>query len=258
MTPRHQPQLTGAPTAAVDCGVRATEMVIDWATHGVKVPGVKVLRERMGKPKGPTNPTDWQRAVASYDTPAELGGKYESIPSVALKGVPSANVEAALADHQAVILAVDYGVMRRLLPHKTGSRSFAGYHGILFTALARGTVTDWDSLLDGRYQGCPNGPVRASWAKVVKAAEAVGHNELGHAGVYALAVGRAVRVGEGVDLPEPDDDTVPTLASVLADLRDLLDETALVGPVIANLEAIIGPYTGPASERDDASDGVVP
>lgn len=255
--PTHQPQLTGIATESVDCGVRATSMAIDKATRGAKAPPVKVLRARMGKTGVvPTNVADWERAITSYDTAAELGGEFERLTGTPLVAGESARVANHLRKGHGAIVAVDYGRYRQLMPHKAGSTSFSGYHAILFTGLANGRTKSWDSLLDGRYRGCPNGPVLVPWDKVREAAQLVGKQEAGTPSVFAYLVNPATSLGGGV-VPDPPD-AQPTLASVIAELYELLEAGHPVAGVIDDLEAIVGPYIGEAAPDDDAAPGVSP
>jgi len=254
-----QPQLTGIATESVDCGVRATSMAIDWATHGLKVPPVKVLRTRMGKTDVvPTNPGDWYTAITSYDTAPELGGQYERLTASKLEAAEPSLILSHLRRHKAAVVAVDYGLYRRLLPRKSGSESFDGLHGILFTGYKDGMVTSWDSLLDGRYAGCPDGPVRVPWADARDAAMKAGAT-VGHPGkVYAVLVNPATKLGGGVILPPVDEP--PSLTSILADLRALNDDLQLadLSDSIADLESLIGPYRGQADPGDQPATGVQP
>jgi hypothetical protein len=259
---KHQSQLTGIPTEAFDCGVVATSMVIDWATRGVKVPPVKVLRGRMGKLDAvPTNPTDWERAITSYDTSTELEGRYERLTCRVVKAGDVAEVREHLAQGKAAIVALDYGVLRKAVPNRTGSESFDGGHAILLTGMRHNAVTSWDSLLDGRYRGCPDGPVRIGFGPLKRAMLALGVG-LGSTGVYACLVERATKLGGGVVIPPDDDDELPTLAGIMADLRDARDsleeppDTLL--DAIDDLAALIGPYRGQAAPGDQPQNGVQP
>lgn len=262
MRPRHQTQLDGTATQATDCGVRSTSMAIDWSTRGRVVPGVRVVRRRMGfRPtvNRTTNPVDWARAITSYDTPAELGGVYESLSCRAIIAGDWATVAAHLDAGKLVIVAVHYGIYRRLMPARSGSRTFSGYHAIPFLGSGLRPVS-YDPLLDGRYRGCPKGPVPVPIGKLREAAEAVGTQEVGRAAVYALLAERAVRVGSGVDIPEPDEPV--TLGGILADLRELGqvlsgEPRQEAAAIIADLELLLGPYHGKAAPDADPADGVV-
>ena len=259
MHPRFRPQLTGAPTESVDCGVIATIDMVDWATRGVKQLGVKSARRRMGlsatRPVT-TDPQQWARAIRSYDTPAELGGRYERLTCSLVDWGDWSVVTQHLSSKLAAILVVDYGVLRRLAPRKTGSLSFDGLHAIFVKAGSATLTHDYDSLLDGRYSGCPRGPVDMPLDKLRRASEAVG-SALGHPGkVLALLGDRATVLGSGVEPLEEDD--APTLTGLLADLVELQDELADIRlqAAIDDLSAILGPYTGEADPADDAIAGV--
>lgn len=263
MAPELQPQLTGIPTEAADCGVRSVSMVIDWATRGQKVPSVKAIRKRMGLSPiaaKATNPLDWDKAIKSYDTPAELAGKYERLTGTPILAGQWETIVDHLDDGKMVILAVDYGVLRRIARRKTGSPSFSGLHAIPFKGKdTKGRTIDYDPLFDGRYQGCPDGPVKIPLSKVREASEAVGKSLVNRPVVYGYLMDRATKLGDGVVIPEPEDPV--TLTSILADLRELLDE---VGPdgklseIIEDLESLIGPYRGEADPDDDPVAGFQP
>lgn len=269
-SPQHQTQLTGIATQSVDCGVRSTSMAIDWATGGLKRPPVKILRQRMGKVLTSstalkdltTSPSDWKRAIESYDTPAELGGKYEGLSGRLFEGGSWSDVAEHLERGRLAILAVDYGVYRRLMPARSGSRTFDGYHAIPFKGLRDGTTTSFDSLLDGRYRGCPKGPIRVPIGKVREATLVVGRQEVGRNSVFGYLPNRATNVGSGVVIPEPEETS--TLASILAgmyELHDGLDAAAAadradLAELIDDLESLIGPYQGQAQDDDEPEAGV--
>lgn len=259
----HYPQLDGSRTQSVNCGVSSTRTAVTWATRGLVRPTVNQTRTRMGyRPAAlkTTNPTDWARAITSYDTPAELRGRYERLTATALVARPWAQVAAHLAAGKLVIVAVHYGIYRRLMPARSGSRTFSGYHAIPLLGKGLRPVS-YDPLLDGRYKGCPKGPVPVPIVRVCQAAEAVGTQEVGHPAVYACLVERAVRVGSGVDIPEPDEPV--TLGGILADLRELGqvlsgEPRQEAAAIIADLELLLGPYHGKAAPDADPADGVKP
>lgn len=257
----HYPQLDGSPTQSVNCGVSSTRSAITWATRGLIRPTVAQTRRRMGfKPTSvrTTSPADWERAIESYDTPAELGGKYELLAGRRLEGGSWDEVRAHLAAGKLVLLAVHYGVLRRLAPRRTGSRTFSGYHAIPFRGLRDEDTVSYDPLLDGRYRGCPKGPVPIAISKVRQAAEAVGKQEAGRAVVYGYLPERAVKVGGGVVIPEPDEPL--TLGGVLADITELADD--LIGEPGDRARAIaadLATLLGPAADSDaEPGDGVTP
>lgn len=254
------PQFDGTATAGRNCGVSGTRTTISWSTRGKVRPNVRKTRKRMGDLTGWTDPTEWERAIASFDTPAELADRFEFIPVERDSGGPWSKAWKHLEAGGMALLAVDYGVYRRSMPRRSGSKSFDGYHAIAFRLDGKGRLISYDSLLDGRYPGCPKGPVSVSPSKVRRAAEQVGKKELGRSSVYMVLVDRAVKLGGVVPGP-PDDDEAPTLASVYADLHEALDATdsgpvrKLITSAIEALEEVIGPYQGDGDPEDQPDEG---
>src|SRR3954468_13659530 len=80
-------QLTAVPTAGEDCGVRATQRAIRWASCGKVFVKVKVIRDRMGKPAGPTNPPDWLTVMRHPGTAPEFHKTGLQPPEAPLRGV---------------------------------------------------------------------------------------------------------------------------------------------------------------------------
>lgn len=251
--PAHRPQLTGIATASVDCGVRATQMGLDWISKGKVIRSVKAIREVMGD-QDTTNYDDWDRV---FD---ELGGV-----TLGFSGEKT-NQWARARDHMneggAVIWAVHYGKLRRSMPAKTGSLTFDGYHAILTIGnRRRDGVRQWrdfDSLLDGRYKGCPNGAVWAPAHKLRDAALAVGREVSGIDKVYALLLHR----DPSVDGIEPGDllpNNSITLADIIAELNEVqttVEDTRL-GRTIDALEELVGITANPeADETTPVADGV--
>jgi len=251
--PRHRPQLTGISTESVDCGVRATQMGLDAITEGKVVPSVPRIRELGGMGDGPTNYHEWDEVVD------ELGGR-----QLGFSGQRT-NSWSEWNDHVVnggwAIAAVHYGRMRKLLPGKTGSLSFTGYHAILFGGLRRlaggNQVRSFDSLLDGRYRGCPDGPVWVPKWKVREAAEVVGTKE-GTGGIFGLLLhpDTVLEPGDpGAPLPVPPEfDTLPDILSDLVELAatstDPLQARQL-GLSVDALRLLLGVQGNP--EADDAT-----
>lgn len=264
--PVHQPQLTGVSSQSADCGVRTTQMLIDWATRGAKKPGPRWLRKRMGfdDPTAPigTNPSHWDRAIKSFDSPAELGGKYEFIPGTPLLGQPWSRIENHLIDGKMVGLAIHYGTWDRLAPKKSGSSTFKGFHAVPLKGLDdRGRTKDFDPLFDGRRADIPRGPIMVPLEKMEQAAKALSKMATGrNDNIYGYLAERAVSLGGGVVVPDPEEPV--TLGSLRADLVELLDSAAsdaqrrLFLSLIDDLDEIVGPYMGEADPDDDPEEGV--
>lgn len=259
--PKHQPQLTGIATAGSDCGPRATSMAIDDATEGAVVPSVTTVRKRMQDLTGATNTVAWDRCIDSYDTKKELAGKFERLRGTRLTSGTWQQVRDHLSAGKGVILALDYGLLRKLAPGKVGSTTFSEGHAIFLKHRRRNSdgiaiIKDWDPLNDGRRRGIPKGPVWVQEDKLRRAAEEYGRQNGG--GVFAVLV-HAQPVKPVVEPPppvvvEPGD---VTLASILGDLYDLRTAGhAELAPIISDLEGLIGPYTGPAKPTDEPSSGL--
>jgi hypothetical protein len=232
--PKHRPQLTGIPTAAVDCGIRATQMGLDAITDGKVIRSVAAIRRVMGD-QDETNYEQWDAYID------ELGGK--TLGFSAAKTNEMNDVLEHLATGGFSILAVDYGDYRRGLQSKSGSLTFSGYHGILFGGWRKRNgvrqVRSFDSLLDGRYAGCPRGPVWVPVWRVTRAALAVGRKEVGQRAVFAVNLYRDASVAptEPGDLL-PGADAPSTLIDVLSDLYAADDPS--LADTIADIERIIG------------------
>lgn len=218
--PTHRPQLTGIPTASVDCGVRATQMGLDWLSKGAVTRSVKAIRDVMGD-QDATNYVQWDKVIDG------LGGK-----TLGFSGQKTNDADLAkshMSDGGAVIWAVHYGTLRKLMQAKCGSLTFNDYHAILTagrrTRDGQGQWRDFDSLLDGRYQGCPNGPVWAPQWKLLKSAQEVGRREAGNKNaVFAVLLHR----DPNVDPTEPGD-MLPDAGFNLSDIvSDYIDATELV------------------------------
>ena len=142
-------------------------------------------------------------------------------------------------------LAIHYGTYRRGARSKAGSLSFDGFHAIPIKGIEkrkrkRRRTTSFDPLLDGRYRGCPRGPVMVDLATVREAALKVGRSVNGHPGVYALLMSRAVKTVSGVDLaksePEPDVDEPLSLASIQSEADEPdVDEPLSLASILTDL-----------------------
>jgi len=199
-----------------------------------------------------TNASEWERAVDSYDTRKELARKWDRLTASRVEAGDWELVEEHVRTNEAVVIAVDYGVLRRKAPRKTGSESFDGYHSV--TIVGRKTNKpalwrDYDSLNDGRYRGCPRGPVFMPRGVLKEAALQVGREVVGRPVVWAILVNKAERIEDGVDITIPEPVVEPdlvTMGSVLADLyefRDTLEDPKMVDQaqkLIDDYEAILG------------------
>lgn len=221
--PRHRPQLTGIDTESVDCGARATQMALDALSNGEVMRSIPTIR-RLGKMGDePTNYVEWDRVIDV------LGGKTEGFSGEKSNDWDAANEH--LLNDGFVIIATDYGVRRRMAPSKVGSLTFSGFHAELVggarTRNGGKESRTFDSLLDGRYRGCPDGPVWLPKWKLRAAAEAVG-TKVKTGGVFAVLLhpDKVIEPGDpGAPLEVPEG--FQTLPDILSDLMDIaLDDDA--------------------------------
>lgn len=229
--PKHQPQLgRGSSTEAVDCGVRAIQTGIDDVTLGKFVPGVKRIRTVMND-WDETNYGDWDRAidrlVADFEVRADKTNDWQEVVQHLKRG-------------GGVVLAVDYGRLRKLAPRKAGSMTFSGGHALFLKGIkgeGPRKTRSYDSLNDGRYRGCPNGPVWLPLWKLREASQALSAWN----NVFAILIIRPADIESGYEpsLPVEEPQTLP---GILADLRDgyARDDWGEVVDAIADLESLIG------------------
>ena len=226
------PQLkAGVPTASVDCGVRATQSGLYWLSKGKYAPGVSHIRDVGSMGISTTNYAEWDVVID------KLGGLKGGWKGVKTNSLP--DFRKHILKGGAAIAAVDYGWYRRAMPAKSGSKTFDGYHAITFvesfTKNGKPFTTSTDSLLDGRYQGCPNGPVGVPLNKVSTAMEKVGNT-------YAVLLYRDANVAP-IEEGELLEGATPTsLADVLSDLYTVLLGTnnSVLRGAIEELETIMG------------------
>ena len=116
-------------------------------------------------------------------------------------------------------------------PGKTGSESFDGLHGLFLKGYKQKKrqpwTRDYDSLHDGRYRGCPKGPVWVPLSKVARAARQVGRTfGSRRPGVWAVLVGRIKDGNVGVALSEAEETEQAPEAEPLEDAYTLVDVLA--------------------------------
>jgi hypothetical protein len=212
-------------------------MGLDWLSKGKVIRSVAKIRKVMGDDDA-TNYDNWDQVID------QLGGA--TLGFSGEKTNDWQRVRDFVNNGGAAILAVDYGVYRRSMQNKSGSLTFNGYHAILFAgSRVRNGTRHWrsfDSLLDGRYRGSPNGPVWVPQSKVRAASEAA-------LGTFAVLLHRDPSVG-GI---EPGD-LLPSggvsLADVLSDLNDVYTEDPSPGLArsIDDLEALLGITGNPEAD----------
>jgi hypothetical protein len=207
---------------------------MDDATLGAIRPGPERTRAIIND-QNETNYGQWD-FVAD-----KLGAKFE------IRGDNTNSIDALVSHLRrggGAVVAVDYGVLRRSAPSKTGSESFNGGHALFLKGWRKQNgvrvVRDYDSLNDGRYRGCAKGPVWMSWAKLKKAMLAL--SQVGN--IFVTLIIRPADIKAGYDPGDalPVDDAAQSLFGILADLREAADELdqPVLDSAIAELEAIIG------------------
>jgi hypothetical protein len=219
-------------------------MALDDATRGRFTPSISKIR-RVIRDQGTTNPSQWETAVD------RMGRHYE----VSADQTSSADaVREHLQAGGGVVWAVDYGDLRRAYPARTGSESFDGGHAIFTKGWRNGKTRSFDALLDGRYAGCPKGPVWLDFGGLKRAAW---HLRGGHE-LYALLVFPPADIG-GIEPPEAEQTSV-SLSDIIADLREIAAEfpaaAAALKREIRALEAIRGPGNPEADDATPVESGV--
>lgn len=233
--PRHQPQLGRGPTSSFDCGPRAFQTAMDDATEGRIRPGPEKTRAIL-RDKDETNYSQWDEVAD------QLGARF------GIRGDSTNDIDA-LRDHLkrggGAVVAVDYGVLRRAAPAKTGSESFNGGHALFLKGWRKQNgvrvTRDYDSLNDGRYLGCPKGPVWMQWNRLKRAMLALSSE----GNVFVTLIIRPKDIASGYEPHDllPAIDNAQSLFSVLADLREAADDISCdvcLDGAIAELEAVIG------------------
>ncbi len=215
--PRHRPQLTGIDTESVDCGARATQMGLDALSEGDVQRSIPTIRTIGQMGDGPTNYTEWDRVIDV------LGGRTEGFSGEKTNDWDLANQH--LLNDGFIILATDYGQRRRLSASKVGSLTFSGFHSELIGGARQRKggkqSRTFDSLLDGRYRGCPDGPVWVSKWEFRSSAEVVG-TKVKTGGIFAVLLhpDKVIEPGDpGAPLEVPAG--FQTLPDILSDLMDL-------------------------------------
>lgn len=251
--PTFRKQLTSIATASVDCGVRSTQMGLDWLSKGNVIRGVAKIREIGGMGNGPTNYYEWDTVID------ELGGKTEGFKGVKTNSWDE--VKEHLMNDGAAILAVDYGAYRSSMQAKSGSLTFNGYHAILFIGHRRRSgqnqTRSFDSLLDGRYQGCPSGPVWVPFWKVRSAAEVVGRKEGATGSIFAVNLYRDAAVApiDPGDIIVPPD--APSILDVITDIRQLgEDKGVAIDEIVEDLIKVVGIQPGGDLEGEYVASGI--
>lgn len=161
--PTFQKQLVDSvPTRGEDCVVRSGLMGLDYATRGALRPTVRDFRKRAGRTAGGLNTAELERAVLSYDTPAETHGYSDLVCDRVLFGDWQADVQEALGNGHWVCLWINYGWLNDHYPSLSGDRVFRSTHCIGLLGFRRKSgrflTRAYDPTWDGRRPGIPKGP----------------------------------------------------------------------------------------------------
>lgn len=159
--PKLQAQLNGSKTAGEDCVVRASSTGVDWATLGHKVPTVSDFRKRARNASTGLTTEEAHRALVSYDSPAETGGRTD-IAAYRFLRQPVGELRERVKAGKWAVLWLSYAVVNDRRPDLSGDPRFRGAHavGVLGQRVREGVVEwrVWDSLADGRRRGIAKGP----------------------------------------------------------------------------------------------------
>jgi hypothetical protein len=265
--PRVCPQLTAVPTAGEDCGVRTVQRAIRWASCGKVFIKVGVIRQRMGKPAGPTNPPDWLTVMRHPDTVRAFQRVGLRPPESHLRGVtklgfivgsPVKTAIDALEGGKLICVAESY------LPwHGTkydGSGTFTGNHAVSYfdfdgDAGDGSTSMRYDSLADGRRPGIAKGPDKVPWSLIE---ESMGKLDLDTsdarrplgAGKWAgMVVERALPLKEK-PAPPTCDEQLAELRAQLEALEDADDDDGAPPADAPVVEGVTAAAAGPADVED--------
>jgi hypothetical protein len=128
-------------------------MAIDYATIGKVRTTTERVRAKM-RDEGPTNPTDWHRAIGEFRDAAKKSG-LKPLRSRIVSGAEFDRLRTLLFERKRpVVVALDYGTIKRRSPRHWSSTSFTGAHAVLLrVGKDRGgtlKVKVFDPLADGR------------------------------------------------------------------------------------------------------------
>ena len=227
--PRHQPQLgRGSPTESTDCGPRSTQMSLDDASEGRRLPGPAAQRKFLND----YNETNILQLDGVIDHFGAGVGVYSTYTNSLTK------LSEHLKKGLGAVVAVNYGVLRREVPAKTGSETFNGGHALYLRGLWKRSdgvwvTNDWDPLNDGRYRGCPKGKVQVPWYKMKKGLNAITSST----NIFANLVFKDVSDGGAEPGPVQPEPEPVNLFALLADLRE---ELGFDHPSVLDLEHLLG------------------
>lgn len=144
--PRVRPQLqSGLATEGNNCAFETVRGLVEWATNGSKVPGIRGMRTFLGVPTSGIDCLQARKLYTHYGISASFVRDFSI-------------VEQALRDGKAVHAAISYKWLNANVPGISGDPGFDGGHAVgvflLERVLQSETGPQWtmflDPLADGR------------------------------------------------------------------------------------------------------------
>lgn len=144
--PRVRPQLqSGLETEGNNCAFETVRGLVEWATNGGTVPGIRAMRRYLGVPSSGIDCLQAKRLYNNYGLTASFVRNFSV-------------VEQALMDGKAVHAAISYKALNADVPELSGDPGFDGGHAVglfLREHVLQGDTGPWwcmllDPLADGR------------------------------------------------------------------------------------------------------------
>lgn len=153
------PQLDGGSHFAGNCGPASVASIIRWATDHDVAPTPDECRLAMHDLQGGTQMADHHLAWEAFIPMARRAGW--ELGDMKYRGVTTFDQFAASIQRgRATTVAIKYG---NLPAEYRCSRTFRDLHSVMISNVrtfnGKQMFKVWDPLADGRYQGCPRGPI---------------------------------------------------------------------------------------------------
>jgi hypothetical protein len=196
------PQLDESSLHSGNCGPASVASLMRWATDHDVAPTPDQVRRRMGDFVGGTTMDEHKVAWDSFIPQAKEKG-WEMSP-MNYRGVTKfEEMVNAIRNGRAVTVAIDYKMVPP--PYKCSTK-FNGFHSVMCNKIrmmnGKAMAKVWDPLADGRYRGCPRGPI---WYPVTLLRDVCGGVE-GPGRVIWNSVKHAILIDEHYAHPNPDAD----------------------------------------------------